>query len=246
VDPRINDLADSANRLNALVAESASPRHGSQVATDNAALSLVYGGPERMMSAYVRYYAAHASSAAETMHLLLTHPVTVQQGFRTPSGSLAAPERSIIEAAAHVRWVCGPDSQVDRVTRLARRLAQDAYGVKGTMNADAIAGDLATTIHRYLNPGHIGTEELRSRLAKPAPSRGELVKEALGPELKRAWSAISASLHYSPTWDTLLGQDDAAPRAEYHRLNASYALQALARLEATMRRTLVSRDSLLA
>lgn len=238
MDPRIVELAASANRLNALIVDCAAPAVGSQLAADNATLSRVYDGTERMMSAYVRHYVAHASSAAETMYLLLTHPATIQQGYRTPSGSLAAPERSIIEATAHVRWVCGPDEPIDRITRLARRLTQDAQGVKQTMNADPISRDLSATIHGYLNPTNVKEEAVAKRLEVPAPSRGQLVKEALGSEMKRAWSAISADLHYSPTWDTLLGHDDSAQRTGHHRLNASYALQALDRLEAQMRRAM--------
>lgn len=241
MDSRIVELAASANRLNALVADVATPAAGTQLAADNEALSAVYKGANRMMSAYVRYYAGHAANAAETMYLLLTHPSTVQQGYRTPSGSLAAPERSIIEAAAQVRWVCKSDQQIDRLTRLARRLAQDAHAVKNTMNAEPVARDLAATIHGYLNPVGIDAQAVAERLAKPAPRRGDLVKDALGPEMKRAWSAISADLHYSPTWDTLLGQDDSAQRAEHHRLNASYTLRTLALLEAQLRRVLVVR-----
>lgn len=225
----IQDIADLANSINRSVETAGVPPVGSQLAADNEALAAMYPGTQRMMSAYVRYLAGHASDAATTMHLLLTHPATVQQGYRTPSGSLAAPSRTILEATAQVLWVTGAKDQGERLVRIAQHLAADAkfvtWAKKGVNKAQ-----LRATITAY------GGDNVR--LSEPPPTRSTIVAKTLGNKVRGSWHALSAAIHYSPTWDMMLGTENSEQRIEHHRLNHDVALQTLTRLDAQMRRVL--------
>lgn len=189
----------------------------------------MYPGTERMMSAYVRYLAGHASDAAATIHLILTHPTTVQQGYRTPSGSLAAPSRTIIEATALVFWVTKLDEQSERIVRLAQLLAADAKFVTW-----AKKGVNKTQLRATAETYGAGS----ARMSEAPPSRSVMVARTLGNRTRSTWHALSAAIHYSPTWDMMLGAEAGEQRVEYHELNNDVTLQTLTRLDAQMRRAL--------
>lgn len=225
----IQDIADLANSINRSVETAGVPPVGSQLAADNKALAEMYPGTERMMSAYVRYLAGHASDAAATVHLILTHPATIQQKFRTPTGSLAAPSRTIIEGTAQVLWVTAPESQAERIVRLAQLLAADAKFVAWAKKG-VNKGQLRATVEAY------GADS--ARMAEPPPSRSVMVARTLGNPTRNTWHALSAAIHYSPTWDMLLGADNSEERVEYHRLNNDVTLRTLTRLDGQLRRTL--------
>lgn len=225
----IQDIADLANSINRSVEATGVPPIDSQLAADNAALAEMYPGTERMMSAYVRYLAGHASDAAATIHLILTHPTTVQQGYRAPSGSLAAPSRTIIEASAHVLWVAEPDEHSERIVRLVQLLAADARFVTW-----AKKGVNKTQLRATAEAYGAGS----ARMSEAPPSRSVMVARTLGNRTRSTWHALSAAIHYSPTWDMMLDAETSAQRVEYHRLNNDVTLQTLTRLDAQMRRVL--------
>lgn len=202
--PQIQQFASLADDLNKLAARAERPPRRSKFAADNDAIRSDLFPAKRAMTAFVRGNTYHVTAHASAMFLLMSHPLTEAQGYRTPANSIAPHERAVIESTAYIVWVTKPQNQRTRLTRLVRFLAHDmGYTRDLTQPNRETFEAFRSTVHTYLNPEGADSALLKE-LDKPIPSMGALVREALDANAQRAWRSLSNMTHYSPAWETLM------------------------------------------